>query len=81
MAKDFVQFIKDNVNKKITIPQFKYATELEAKIDQQKNYLKKTARKHIEGGADVKSGLMYIDFVRHIEKLGDHAYAVAELLT
>ncbi len=80
MANEFVLFVKENINKKITTPQFKYATELESRIDLQKNYLKKLSRKNMETGADVKAGLMYIDFVRHIEKLADHAYAICELL-
>ncbi len=56
------------------------ATEMEDKIDEFKRHLKKVARKRLNQGANVKSELLYIDLVRHVEKMGDCAYAIAEEL-
>ena len=36
--------------------------------------------RRLEGGADVKAELLYIDIVRNVEKIGDHAFSVSESL-
>lgn len=56
------------------------ATELEDKIDAEKQHLKKQARRRMRDGADVKAELLYIDLIRHIEKMGDCVFAVANEL-
>jgi len=56
------------------------ASEMEDKIDAIKKNLKKMARNRISGGADVKAELLYIDLIRHVEKIGDCSYAIAEEL-
>ncbi len=80
-AKELVFFIHANVNRKLTKEQLTWATERENAIDQQKRDLKKIARKRLEKGADVKTELLYIDIVRRIEKLGDHAFNISEFLS
>ena len=57
------------------------AQELEDQIDAYRKNLKKVARKRLEKGADVKSELLYIDFVRNIEKIGDRAFSISEALS
>jgi phosphate:Na+ symporter len=42
--------------------------------------LRKLARRRIKAGADVRTELMFIDVVRHIEKIGDFAYSASEAL-
>lgn len=49
---------------------------LERKIDRTKHRLKKSSRKRIEAGADVKSELHYIDIVRKIERAGDCVWSM-----
>ena len=39
------------------------------------------ARKRLEGGADVKAELLYIDMVRRIEHIGDNCFSISESLT
>ena len=56
------------------------ATELEDQIDLYRKNLRKVARKRLESGADVKAELLYIDLVRQIEKIGDHAFSISEML-
>lgn len=56
------------------------ATELEDRIDAEKQHLKKQARRRMRDGADVKAELLYIDLIRHIEKMGDCVFAVANEL-
>lgn len=51
---------------------------LEIKIDDTKRSLKKSSRKRIENGADVKKELQYIDMVRKIERAGDCVWAIVQ---
>ena len=57
------------------------ANEIEGQIDLFRKNLKKTARKRLESGADVKAELLYIDMVRQIEKIGDRAFSISGLLS
>jgi len=80
LVENFLGFVVENMNKHISAEQLAQAAEYENKIDELRSTLKKSARKRLKAGADVKLELMYIDIVRHIEKIGDHAYGVAHAL-
>lgn len=80
LARQFLQFIRININKHLNSDKLEMAQELENQIDLYRKNLKKIARKRLESGADVKAELLYIDIVRQIEKIGDHAFAISELL-
>ena len=56
------------------------AADFENRVDESRGELKKLARKRIKGGADVKIELHFIDLIRHVEKIGDYAYSIAEAL-
>ena len=66
---------KYSINDKLSL-----ARELEDQIDLFRKNLKKLARKRLEGGADVKAELLYIDLVRQIEKIGDNCFSISESL-
>lgn len=80
LVRQFLQFIRININKHLDADKLSMATELEGQIDLFRKNLKKVARKRLESGADVKSELLYIDVVRHIEKIGDRAFTISEIL-
>ncbi|MCR5495944.1 MAG: Na/Pi cotransporter family protein [Treponema sp.] len=80
LARQFLQFIRININKHLNSDKLEMAQELEDQIDYYRKNLKKIARKRLESGADVKAELLYIDLVRQIEKIGDHAFSISELL-
>ncbi len=80
LARQFLQFIRININKKLDENKLSMASELEDQIDLFRKNLKKLARKRLEGGADVKSELLYIDIVRQIEKVGDNCFSISESL-
>ena len=61
--------------------QMEFANELETQIDQERKELKKVARKRLEAGANVKAELVYMDFVKQIEKIGDCCFSIAEQLS
>ncbi|MBP5519664.1 MAG: Na/Pi cotransporter family protein [Treponema sp.] len=80
LARQFLQFIRININKQLTTEKLELARELENGIDEFRKDLKKVARKRLEGGADVKSELLYIDIVRTIEHIGDNCFNISEIL-
>ncbi|MCE5256701.1 MAG: Na/Pi cotransporter family protein [Spirochaetaceae bacterium] len=80
LVDEFMIFVSDKLSVGMTEIELGKASEMEDKIDAFKKNLKKMSRNRISGGADVKSELLYIDLIRHVEKIGDCAYAVAEEL-
>lgn len=81
LVRQFLQFIRRNINTQLSLEKLDLARELEDGIDAFRKDLKKTARKRLEGGADVKSELLYIDIVRRIENIGDNCFRISESLT
>ena len=81
LAREFLQFIRININRHLDPDKLQMANELESQIDLFRKNLKKTARKRLESGADVKAELLYIDLVRQIEKIGDRAFSISGLLS
>ena len=80
LVRQFLQFIRININKQITSEKLELARELEDGIDAFRKDLKKVARKRLEGGADVKAELLYIDIVRAIEHIGDNCFTISSAL-
>ena len=80
LARQFLQFIRININKQITPEKLELARELEDGIDAFRKSLKKVARKRLESGADVKAELLYIDIVRAIEHIGDNCFNISSAL-
>lgn len=80
LARQFLQFIRININKHLDETKLQMAQELEDQIDLFRKNLKKLARKRLESGADVKSELLFLDLIRQIEKIGDNAFSISSLL-
>ncbi len=81
LARELLQFIYKNLNKVLNKDQLEFAKEIEEQIDAERSSLKKVARARLEGGANVKAELLYIDLVRQVEKIGDCCFAIAEQLS
>jgi phosphate:Na+ symporter len=77
LVEEFLTFTADHLHTGLTEEEHKRAAEMEEQIDAFKKHLKKLARKRLNHGADVKAELLYIDLIRHVEKIGDCAYALA----
>ncbi|HPB65906.1 MAG TPA: PhoU domain-containing protein, partial [Spirochaetales bacterium] len=80
LVENFLRFVKDNINGAISAEQLAIAQDLENSIDDFRTTLKKKARKRLKSGENVKAELLFMDMVRHIEKIGDHAFGVAHAL-
>ena len=81
LAREFLQFIYKNINKPLNAEQLEFAKELEDGIDKERKALKKLAKQRLENGANVKAELVYMDFVKQIEKIGDCCFSIAEQLS
>ncbi len=80
LVDQFLRFVHEHLNKPLSREALAQANSLEDQIDQFRKNLKRIARKRLEDGANVRAELLYIDVVRSIEKLGDHAFSISEAL-
>jgi len=81
LVEGFLNFIKHiKLGSVISREQAEWARDLETRIDESRDRLRKLGRKRIEAGKDVKTELLFIDLVRRIEKLGDYCYSISEAL-
>lgn len=80
LVEEFTGFVHVHLNKPLSAEHLVLAHGMEDAIDKSRKELKKIARKRLEEGADVKAELLYIDVVRNIEKIGDHAFSISESL-
>lgn len=77
---DFLEFVKTNIDKPLSDEGLAMALGFEREIDSSRTELKKLARRRLKAGADVRLELLFIDVIRHMEKIGDFAYSVSESL-
>ena len=56
------------------------AHKFEEKINARRNMEKEAAISRMQNGSDVKSELLYIDFAKHLEHIGDHALNITQTL-
>jgi phosphate:Na+ symporter len=80
LVRDFLDFVRDNAASGINDEGLRRAEQFENAINDSRVELRKLSRRHLKAGADVKAELMFIDVVRHVEKIGDFAFAVSEAL-
>lgn len=76
----FLDFIQKKLSFHLDDQELAQAQEMESRIDQYRNNLKKAARKRMEHGSEVKLEIMFIDVVEQLEMIGDLALDVAEEL-
>ncbi len=77
-VREFLELIFESVSSKPSniLPK---ADVVENRIDELRNEAKKRHIKRLNKGlCDVNSGLLFIDMVNSFEKIGDHAYNIAE---
>jgi phosphate:Na+ symporter len=77
LLRDFLAFIRVHIGSRGSDEAFERAKGLEATINGMRDELKKGAGKRLRSGADARTELVFLDIVRRVEKLGDHAYAIA----
>jgi phosphate:Na+ symporter len=80
VVREYVGFIGVHLNRRISDEEMQRAYTLESEVDRFRNTLRKSARRRIKEGGDVRAELLYIDIVRHVEKIGDHLLNIAQSL-
>ncbi|MFA7671352.1 MAG: PhoU domain-containing protein, partial [Sphaerochaetaceae bacterium] len=80
LVNQFLRFIRSHLNEHVTSESMMVAVRLEDKINKMRNILKQSAATRLQNGANVRSELLYIDIVRHVEQIGDHCLNVAQSL-
>lgn len=80
LVAEFLLFVRSRIDKPLSEADLALAVDFENRVDASRSELKKLARKRIKSGADVKVELQFIDLIRHVEKIGDHAYSIAVTL-
>jgi phosphate:Na+ symporter len=78
---DFLEFVQARLGKTLTPEEVEMAKVNELSINMARNKLRKLGRKRIEKGQNVKTELLFIDFVRRLEQLGDYCYSISSALT
>jgi phosphate:Na+ symporter len=76
----FISFIKSHLNEHMDSENMAVALKIENEINKMRNILKQSASKRLQSGADVRSELLFIDMVRHVEQIGDHCMNITERL-
>ena len=77
---DFYEYIIDFLETGLQKTQKSVVLKMESEIDEMQKMLKKSAKKRLKDGGDVKSLLRYMDIVRRIENAGDSINALVKLL-
>ena len=76
-----IHFMHEHLNSPLPEEQFEIARTIENQIDKMRYDLKTLASEELERGAAVRTGLLYIDIIRHIERIGDFAFDISKALT
>ncbi|TVR87419.1 MAG: Na/Pi cotransporter family protein, partial [Spirochaetaceae bacterium] len=80
LVQEFVGFIEGRMLDTLDDEALQEAHEIERSINRYRNKLKKSARKRIQKGSDVKAELVVIDVIGHFEHMGDYSLNVAQAL-
>ncbi len=80
LVDDFLNFISTHIGTHLSRDELERALSFEEKINTMRNNEKKAALKRMQNGSDVKSELLFIDFVKHLEHIGDHSLNIAQAL-
>jgi len=81
LVNKLIHFVHDHLNDPLPPDQFEIACSMENKIDKMRYELKGLASEELERGAAVRTELLYIDIVRHIERIGDFAFNISKALS
>lgn len=81
LAMEFIEFTGSRLSTGLTAAEMELAQDFETRIDRMRKDMKKKTQKRLKEGGNVKAGLFFLDLIRHVEKIGDQAYAISEALT
>ena len=80
LVEQFLKYNRERLNRHLSSIEYEKAVELEKSIDASRDTYKKASRKRLKGGSSVKSELLYLDFLKHLEHIGDHSLNISQAL-
>jgi phosphate:Na+ symporter len=80
LVREFLDFVQTRLGRALTPAETKEAALTEERINKARNKLRKRGRKRIEAGENVKTELLFIDFIRRLERLGDYCFHISTAL-
>jgi len=80
LVSEFINYYSEFLGNKINNEDIdiELAYKFESKINDSRDTLRKTAQKRLQEGANVESELLYIDFVKHFEHIGDNSLNIIQ---
>ncbi|MCL1813272.1 MAG: Na/Pi cotransporter family protein [Treponema sp.] len=80
MVGKFLKFVQTRLGNTLTPEEAEYAGKIEDRINKTRNRLRKYGRKRIQAGENIDTELLFIDFIRRLEHLGDYCYHISNAL-
>ena len=80
LVQNFLRFNRERINKRLSDNEMLEAYELEQKINDARDVYKKSSRKRLKSNGHVKGELLFIDFIKHLEHIGDHSLNISQAL-
>ncbi len=80
LVSDFIEFNGKHFLKHLSSEEIKKAYEMEHLIDTYRNELKEASQKRLQKGANVVGEILYMDILRHIERIGDYSLNISQAL-
>ena len=77
----YLDLLQEQLGYSLTLKSTIRTKKLEINIGKSRKKLQKLSRKRIEAGMDLQTELLFIDFVRRIEKLGDYCINIGEKIS
>jgi len=77
---EFLDFVQTRMGRVLTPEEAEQATLTEERINKARNKLRKYGQRRIEAGENVNTEMLFIDFVRRLERLGDYCYHISNAL-
>ncbi len=80
LVQDFLNYIRDRMDKTLTVSEMQKANDFEAQINAQRTMLSQMVQDRLSDGkkADVRVELLILDKIRHLEHIGDYCTNIAE---
>jgi phosphate:Na+ symporter len=76
----FIEFYQDALSRAITAADMKLANDLEVRLDQSRKELRKASISRMQDGTQVKGEVLFIDLINNMEKIGNHALNILQVL-
>ena len=77
----FISFYIENLETSVQPAQLEIAHQLESTINNSRKKLRKEAVRRMRDDANIKSEMLYIEILNQIERVGDHALNILQLLS